>query len=99
MKSERGSEGNSKEVSRSHMSNQADGLYEFGPFRLDISKRLLTRDGEAVTLAPKTYELLLLLVQSDGRALSKQDLMSALWPDTFVEEANLSLQITSLRKA
>src|SRR5437762_12904560 len=73
--------------------------YEFGPYRLDSSKRLLTRDGESVTLAPKTYELLLLLVQSDGQALSRQELMSALWPDTFVEEANLSFQVTALRKA
>src|SRR5207244_2909674 len=61
--------------------------------------RLLTRGGESVTLAPKTYELLLLLVQSEGRALSKQELMSALWVDTFVEEANLSFQISTLRKA
>jgi len=74
-------------------------LYEFGPYRLDAAKRLLTRDGESVTLAPKTYELLLLLVQSGGKALSKQELMSALWQDTFVEEANLSFQITNLRKA
>src|SRR4051812_30274033 len=74
-------------------------LYEFGQYRLDSSKRLLTRDGETVTLAPKTYELLLLLVQSEGRALSKRELLSALWPDTFVEEANLSYQITTLRKA
>jgi DNA-binding winged helix-turn-helix (wHTH) protein len=81
------------------MSNQADGLYEFGPFCLDTSKRLLTRGGEPVTLAPKTFELLLLLAQSEGRALSKRELMSALWPDTFVEEANLSYQITTLRKA
>src|SRR5437870_570935 len=75
------------------------GLYDFGAYRLDPAKRLLTRDGESVTLAPKTYELLLLLVQSEGRALSKQELMTALWPDTFVEEANLSYQMTALRKA
>ena len=50
-------------------------------------------------LAPKTFDLLVLLVQSDGRAMSKQELMAALWPDTFVEEANLSFQISTLRKA
>jgi len=66
---------------------------------LDTSKRLLTRDGEKVTLAPKTYDLLLLLVQSEGLALSRRELMSAPWPDTFVEEANLSYQVTALRKA
>src|SRR5437867_8166057 len=75
------------------------GLYDFGAYRLDPAKRLLTRDGESVTLAPKTYELLLLLVQSEGRALSKRELMTALWSDTFVEEANLSYQIAALRKA
>jgi Tol biopolymer transport system component/DNA-binding winged helix-turn-helix (wHTH) protein len=51
------------------------------------------------SLAPKTFDLLVLLVQSPGRAFSKQELMNALWPDTFVEEANLSFQISVLRKA
>jgi DNA-binding winged helix-turn-helix (wHTH) protein len=50
-----------------------------------------------VPLAPKTFDLLVLLVQSAGRALSKQELMNRLWPDTFVEEANLSFQISVLR--
>lgn len=75
------------------------GSYEFGPFRLDLERRLLTRDDQALPLAPKTFDLLVLLVQSPGRALSKQELMHALWPDTFVEEANLSFQISVLRKA
>ena len=52
-----------------------------------------------VPLAPKTFELLHLLVESAGRAFSKQELMAALWPETFVEEANLSFQISVLRKA
>jgi DNA-binding winged helix-turn-helix (wHTH) protein len=76
-----------------------NGLFEFGPYRLDAAKRLLTRDGNSVTLAPKTYELLLLMVQSDGRALSKQELLRALWADTFVEEASLAFQVNALRKA
>ena len=50
-------------------------------------------------LPPKTFELLLLMAQSPGRAFSKQELMSALWPDVFVEEANLSFQVSVLRKA
>ena len=74
-------------------------IYEFGGFGLDSSKRHLTCDGEALALAPKTFDLLLFLVQSGGRALSKAELMHALWPDTFVEEANLSFQIFTLRKA
>ena len=52
-----------------------------------------------LALAPKTFDLLVLLVESGGRALSKRELMQALWPDMFVEEANLSFQISTLRKA
>ena len=81
------------------MSRAIIGLYEFGPFRLDLERRLFTREHQVVPLAPKTFDLLVLLVQSPGRAFSKQELMNALWPDTFVEEANLSFQISVLRKA
>ena len=81
------------------MPNQANGLYEFGSFRLDTAKRLLSRGGESVTLAPKTFDLLLLLVEGEGRVLTKRELMNSLWADTFVEEASLSYQIATLRKA
>ena len=74
-------------------------IFEFGPYRLDVTQRVFTRDGQVVPLPPKTFELLLLLVKSPGRAFSKQELMTALWPDTFVEEANLSFQTSVLRKA
>src|SRR5581483_10922699 len=74
-------------------------LYNFGSYRLDMSSRTLTRSGEVVTLAPKTFDLLAALVKSNGRLLSKSELMGSLWPDTFVEEANLSFQISALRKA
>src|SRR5579862_5685393 len=73
-------------------------VYEFGPYRLDAAKRLLLYDGKSLTLAPKTFDLLHLLVQSRGRVLTKKELMSALWPDSFVEEANLAFQISALRK-
>ena len=73
-------------------------LYEFGNCALDTSKRLVTRDGEVLALPPKSFELLLLLLESGGRALSKSELMQALWPDSFVEEANLSFQVSALRK-
>ena len=75
------------------------GLYEFGAYRLDAAQRLLTRGGESVVLAPKTFDLLLILVESQGQLLTKKDLMNALWPDTFVDEANLPFQISTLRKA
>jgi eukaryotic-like serine/threonine-protein kinase len=74
-------------------------LYRFGSCTLDAAKRQLSRDGQVVPLAPKTFDLLLVLVESGGRALSKAELMHALWPDMFVEEANLSFQVSTLRKA
>jgi Tol biopolymer transport system component/DNA-binding winged helix-turn-helix (wHTH) protein len=80
------------------MSPATTGLYEFGPFRLDLERRLFRRDDQVLPLAPKAFDLLLLLVQSPGHAFSKPELMTALWPDTFVEEANLSFQISALRK-
>ena len=81
------------------MPNGSSDLYEFGPFRLDVRRRTLAREERAIALAPKTFELLVLMVRNSGRALSKQELMTALWPDTFVEETNLSFQISTLRKA
>jgi DNA-binding winged helix-turn-helix (wHTH) protein/Tol biopolymer transport system component len=75
------------------------GLYEFGPFTLDPDRRVLTRNGDVLALPPKTFDLLLMLVQRPGHAFSKRELMTALWPDTFVEEANLSFQLSLLRKA
>jgi Tol biopolymer transport system component/DNA-binding winged helix-turn-helix (wHTH) protein len=81
------------------MSLVSDELYEFGGYRLNVTQRALTHAGQVVPLPPKTFELLLLLVRSPGRAFSKQELMTALWRDTFVEEANLSFQISVLRKA
>jgi Tol biopolymer transport system component/DNA-binding winged helix-turn-helix (wHTH) protein len=81
------------------MSNQVNYLYEFGPFRVDVADRLLLRDGEAVPLTPKAFETLLLLVESQGHTVEKDELMRRLWPDTFVEEANLTNNISLLRKA
>jgi DNA-binding winged helix-turn-helix (wHTH) protein len=73
--------------------------YEFGPFRLDGVKRLLTRDGAVVPLKPKAFDTLLALVERQGEVVSKDDLMARVWPDCFVEEGNLSLNIHSLRRA
>lgn len=78
---------------------RASELYEFGPITIDPARHRVARDGQTLALPPKTYELLLLLVRSGGRALSRHELMSALWPDTFVEEANLTFQVSTLRKA
>ncbi len=74
-------------------------LYEFGPFRVDAEKELLLRDDEAVPLAPKAFQVLLVLIRHGKNVVSKDELMKSIWPDTFVEEANLSRNIFLLRKA
>jgi Tol biopolymer transport system component/DNA-binding winged helix-turn-helix (wHTH) protein len=81
------------------MSRQAKEVYEFGPFRIDVAERLLTREGQNVPLTPKAFDTLLLLVQNRGHLLEKDELMQQLWPNTFVEEANLTNNISLLRKA
>jgi DNA-binding winged helix-turn-helix (wHTH) protein len=77
----------------------SDEFYAFGAYRLNVTQRALTHAGQSVPLPPKTFDLLLLLVRNPGRAFSKQELMTELWPNTFVEEANLSFQASVLRKA
>jgi Tol biopolymer transport system component/DNA-binding winged helix-turn-helix (wHTH) protein len=81
------------------MSNAVKQLYEFGSFRLDPSARTLTHGCEPVPLAPKTFDLLALMVENEGRLLSKSELMQTLWCDVFVEEGNLTYQVSTLRKA
>jgi DNA-binding winged helix-turn-helix (wHTH) protein/Tol biopolymer transport system component len=81
------------------MSRQAKHLLEFGPFRMDLEERVLIRDQETIPLSPKAFETLLVLVQHSERVVLKDDLMKTLWPDTFVEESNLSQHIFQLRKA
>ena len=94
-----GVEGISERFVRGPMSSRTSDLYEFGPYRLDAQRRVFTYEDHVVPLAPKTFDLLLVLLQGEGRAFSKHELMTALWPDTFVEEANLSFQVSVLRKA
>jgi DNA-binding winged helix-turn-helix (wHTH) protein/tetratricopeptide (TPR) repeat protein len=77
----------------------AKQLYEFGPFRVDPEKETLLREGEPVPLTPKTFQILLVLVRNNKEVVTKDDLMKVVWPDTFVEEANLSRNIFMLRKA
>jgi eukaryotic-like serine/threonine-protein kinase len=74
-------------------------LYEFGPFRVDPEKELLLREEETVPIAPKAFQVLLVLIRQNKQVVTKDDLMKAIWPDTFVEEANLSRNIFLLRKA
>src|SRR5262245_33851366 len=74
-------------------------LFEFGQFRLNPAERLLLRGDEPVPLEPKVFETLLVLVRQHGRLVEKNELMQAVWPDTFVEEINLARNISTLRKA
>lgn len=74
-------------------------LYEFGSFRLEPAERKLTRGNEVVVLTPKAFDTLVLLVRNSGHLLEKDDLIRMLWPDSFVEEGNLSNNIFVLRKA
>ena len=74
-------------------------LYQFGPFRVDPSRETLLKEGVAVPLTPKTFQILLVLVRHGKEIVTKDDLMKTVWPDTFVEEANLSRNIFMLRKA
>ena len=80
-------------------SEQNQYLYEFGPFRLDAQKRLLLREGEIVPLKPKAFDTLLVLVGNCGQVVEKDELMKRIWPNTAVEEGNLTFNISSLRKA
>jgi DNA-binding winged helix-turn-helix (wHTH) protein/predicted Zn-dependent protease len=74
-------------------------VFEFGPFRVDADRELLLRGDETVPLTPKTFQILLVLVRHGKEVVTKDDLMKMVWPDTFVEEANLSRNIFLLRKA
>jgi TolB-like protein/Flp pilus assembly protein TadD len=85
-------------IARSESGNEASS-YEFGAFRLDEKERLLTRSGKAVPLRPKVFDILLLLIRNRGSLVSKDTLLNEIWPDAFVEESNLSVNIGILRKA
>src|ERR1700740_2895679 len=74
-------------------------LYEFGSFRVDPDKELLLRGDETVPLAPKAFQILLVLIRHSKKVVTKDDLMKMVWPNTFVEEANVSRNIFLLRKA
>jgi DNA-binding winged helix-turn-helix (wHTH) protein/TolB-like protein/Tfp pilus assembly protein PilF len=74
-------------------------LYEFGPFHLDPSERLLLYHGRPVTMTPKAFDMLVVFVERSGHLVEKEELMRAVWPDAFVEEGNLCVIVSMLRKA
>lgn len=81
------------------MSLRAGQFYDFPPFRLDPTERVLLRDGKAVSLTPKALSVLLVMVQHHGHVVTKESLLKEVWPDTFVEESNLAFNVSLLRKA
>ena len=81
------------------MSSLISSLYKFGEFVLDPQSRVLRRSGTTVALTPKAFDVLLLLVQNTGETVTKDELMKRVWPDSFVEESNLTQTIFMVRKA
>ena len=81
------------------MAKESNGLYEFGPFRLDAGQRLLLHKDRPIPLQPKAFETLLVLVRNSEKVVLKDDLLNAVWVDTFVQESNLTQNIFVLRKA
>ena len=73
-------------------------MYEFGRYRFDPENHLLESEGRPVPLTPKAFEILLVLVQNGSRLTTKEELMRKVWPDSFVEEANLTVNMSALRK-
>lgn len=81
------------------MVTRARHIYEFGPFRLIPEERQLLRDNESVRLTSKCFDLLIALIEKRGHLIEKDELMERVWPDSFVEEANLSVHMSALRRA
>ncbi|MEO8131526.1 MAG: transcriptional regulator, partial [Bryobacteraceae bacterium] len=78
---------------------ETNDAIEFGPFRVDVRRRILTRGNEPVPLPSKALDVLLALLARPGETVLKEELIKAVWPDTFVEEGNLSQMVFLLRKA
>jgi Tol biopolymer transport system component/DNA-binding winged helix-turn-helix (wHTH) protein len=81
------------------MTEETRQIYEFDEFRIDPAKRQLLREGEVVPLYSKAFDLLLLLVESNGRDLSKDEILETIWPGQILEESNLTVNISAVRKA
>src|SRR5580765_307472 len=81
------------------MSLSVNHLHRFGEFTVDGQPKVLLRNGSPLPLAPKVFDTLLILVDNSGRIVEKEELMHCLWPDSVVEESNLTFNIQQLRKA
>src|SRR5262249_11060132 len=88
-----------KSSKRQSMCRSIKYLYEFGPFTLDCQRRLLLRGGVPVPLSSKAFEVLLVLIQHRGEVLEKEELIQKVWPNQIIEDANLTVNMSALRKA
>lgn len=80
-----------------HQLHETEGIYRFSVFRLDVTERCLWCDEERISLTPKQFDLLIYIVEHAGRIAKKNDLLDAVWADSFVEEATLARNISWLR--
>lgn len=81
------------------MNGEKSTIYEFDNFRLDVGERQLLRDGEPVVLSSKAFDLLLFLIENRGHLLTKEEIYNQIWSNQIVEESNLTVQISAIRKA
>ncbi len=81
------------------MSSNFSRFYDFGPFRIDTGQHVLLRDGVEISLTPKAFDTLLLLVRNSGRTVDKDELLKTIWPEAYVEEATLAQNVFTIRKA
>ena len=81
------------------MQGKTKRLYQFDSFSLNPDEHILTKDGEPISLAPRAFDVLIVLVQNNGRLVEKQELIQQVWNNQFVEEANIQVQISAIRKA
>src|SRR5215213_1886144 len=79
------------------MKVRKDEEYEFGSYRLNVTECKLWRAGEEIKLRPKLLSLLVVFIRHQGRMLEKEELIRSLWPDSIVEESNLTVNINALR--
>ena len=88
-----------KNPKRLNATTSGGAVYKFGPFLLDQGEGTLLNGKEPVSLTPKVFDILVVLVENAGHLVTKERLLEEVWPETFVDEANLSVNIASLRKA
>src|SRR5215475_1542365 len=84
---------------RAAMALETQLLYEFDGFRLNPADHSLLCAGKPISLTPKTFDILVTLIEKNGQLVTKDELMRKIWPDSFVEEANLTVNVSALRKA